>query len=154
MTRTLCSLAALAALTACTPKPEEPITNSPPSIEGARFAASLNIDLAKSEKNAAGLYWRDITPGTGDTVRVGQTVRVTYDGRFPDGSQFETNQYEFRLGSGRVIAGWDQGIVGMRVGGKRQLIIPASLGYQEIGSPPVIPPNAVLIFTIEMHEAK
>jgi len=103
----------------------------------------------------------DITVGTGTTAATGQTVRVYYTGWIYSttatdnkGSQFDANTaglgFSFALGTGFVIKGWDQGVVGMKVGGKRRLIVPPELGYGAAGSGGVIPGNATLIFEIEL----
>ena len=149
---------ALVLLTACTTKEPVVISNTPASIAEATFADSLEIDIEKFDTNAAGLYWRDLVTGQGAEVLAGQVVTAHYDGRLPDGSQFETsvggNPIRFPVGVGRVIPGWDQGLVGMKVGGKRMLIIPPDLAYGPAGSPPVIPPNATLVFTVEVVGAQ
>jgi peptidylprolyl isomerase len=138
-------------------EPEAPINNAPASIAEATFADSLEIDLAASTRHEAGLYWRDLVPGNGPAVESGQLVDVHYDGRLPDGSRFDASApgdpFTFRAGVGSVIAGWDLGVVGMRIGGTRQLIIPPELGYGPMGSGP-IPPNATLIFTVEVLAAR
>jgi FKBP-type peptidyl-prolyl cis-trans isomerase len=130
------------------------ISNTPASIAEATFADSLDIDLRDFQHNAAGLYWRDLEEGTGPVVRAGQVVTVNYDGRLPDGRQFDASDpgdpIQFPIGVRRVIDGWDQGVVGMKVGGKRVLIIPPGLGYGATGAGNVIPPNATLIFTVEV----
>lgn len=100
------------------------------------------------------LQTEDITVGTGDTARNGDTLTVHYIGSFLDGRVFESSYtsgrpYTFRLGTGAVIAGWDQGIPGMRVGGKRRLTIPPSLAYGASGSGP-IPPNTPIRFEVEL----
>jgi peptidylprolyl isomerase len=142
-------------LAACESAPPEAaeITNAPTAIATATFAPDLGIDLAHSEHSAAGLYWRDLVVGEGAVVEKGQQIDVYYDGHLPDGSRFEQTPlgrpFTFRVGVGQVIAGWDQGIVGMRVGGKRQLIIPPTLGYGPAASGP-IPANATLIFDVEV----
>lgn len=152
-------LLVLLTLAACSggDTPEAPIDNAPPSIAEASFAADLEVDIAASERNDAGLYWRDLRPGDGPVVQRGQLVEVYYDGRLPDGTQFDATKpgdpFRFPVGTGRVIAGWDMGIVGMRVGGKRQLIIPPTLGYGPMGSGP-IPPNGVMVFTVEVLDAR
>ena len=148
-------VALLAMLCLACARPDAPaeISNSPADLDTATFAASLGVDLEKSERNAAGLRWRDITVGEGVEVTRGQVIEVYYDGHLPDGTRFEQTPpgrpYTFRVGVGQVIAGWDQGIVGMRVGGKRQLIIPPTLGYGPSPNGP-IPGNATLIFDVEV----
>ncbi len=149
----------LIALAACggEPAPEAVIDNAPPDIATATFADELEVDIAASQRNDAGLYWRDLDPGTGPVVQRGQVVFVAYDGRLPDGTRFDAtgpdDPFSFPVGAGHVIAGWDQGIVGMRVGGKRQLIIPASLGYGPRGAGP-IPPGGVMVFTVEVLDVR
>lgn len=117
-------------------------------IESTTFAPALGVNLAASTKTASGLYIRDIRVGTGATLTAGQNVNVRYVGSFVNGTTFDSGTIPFQLGVGRVIKGWDEGLVGMKVGGSRQLIIPPSLAYGTSGSGP-IPPNAVLIFTVE-----
>lgn len=106
----------------------------------------------------SGLKYYDLVEGTGDAAAAGQTVVVNYTGWLEDGTQFDTSvgsatPFSFVLGQGRVIAGWDEGLVGMKVGGKRQLIIPAALGYGDSGSG-IIPGGATLIFEVELIEIK
>src|SRR6516225_12463149 len=103
-----------------------------------------------STASAALEYW-DIVVGTGATAVAGKPVKVHYTGWLTDGKKFDSSvdrgqPFEFTLGAGQVIKGWDEGVVGMKVGGKRQLTIPAVLGYGARGAPPVIPANAELIF--------
>ena len=118
-------------------------------IESTTFAPSLGVNLTASTKTASGLYYRDIVVGTGATVAVGQTVNVRYVGSFVNGTTFDAGTFPVSpVGGGKVIKGWDEGLVGMKIGGKRQLIIPPSLAYGASGSGP-IPPNTVLVFTVE-----
>jgi FKBP-type peptidyl-prolyl cis-trans isomerase FkpA len=105
------------------------------------------------------LIIEDTVIGTGATAAVGQTVSVHYTGMFPDGRKFDSSldrrqPFEFPLGDGAVIQGWDEGVQGMRVGGKRKLTIPPHLGYGTRGAGNVIPPNATLVFEVELLEVK
>lgn len=116
-------------------------------IESTTFAASLGVNLASSTKTPSGLYYRDIRVGTGATIVAGQNLNVKYSGALANGSVFDAGTFAFTI-PGQVIQGWNEGLLGMNVGGSRQLIIPPSLGYGAAGSGP-IPPNAVLVFTVE-----
>lgn len=121
------------------------------------FAPSLGIDLAKFTRRPSGLFVLDVAPGTGPEATAGKTVKVHYTGWTADGHQFETSRsgdpIEFPLGQSAVIAGWDEGIAGMKVGGKRRLVIPSAMAYGTAGSGPDIPPNSVLIFDVELVSA-
>jgi peptidylprolyl isomerase len=126
------------------------------TIEAATFAPSLGIDLSAAgwTRTATGLYYRTLASpaATAATVADGQRVSVRYTGWLASGAQFESSTYAFVLGSGAVIAGWDQGIVGMRVGERRQLLIPPALGYGDRPNGP-IPANSVLVFNVEVLSA-
>jgi FKBP-type peptidyl-prolyl cis-trans isomerase FkpA len=116
-------------------------------------------DLSGMTTTASGLEYKDTTVGTGAEAQTGQTVSVHYTGWLEDGTKFDSSRdsnqpFEFALGTGAVIPGWDEGIVGMKVGGTRLLRIPPELGYGASGYPPVIPPNATLIFEVELLETK
>lgn len=133
-------------------------TGPAPTLENEAWVSSLGVSLVTSTKLATGMYYRDITPGTGATVVAGQQLSVYYTGWLANGSQFgsnttDTTPFVFKLGAGVVIPGWDQGVPGMKVGGTRQLIIPASLGYGAQGSGP-IPPNSNLVFTVQVVSAQ
>jgi FKBP-type peptidyl-prolyl cis-trans isomerase FkpA len=102
-----------------------------------------------------GMEFIDIQVGTGDQALAGKLVTVHYTGWLTDGKKFDSSRdrnrpFDFQLGAGNVIRGWDEGVQGMRVGGQRRLIIPPSLGYGQRGAPGAIPPNATLIFDVEL----
>ena len=106
---------------------------------------------------SSGLIYDDVTMGSGDVAALGQTVSVHYTGWLPDGTKFDSSKdrnepFEFPLGAGYVIRGWDEGVQGMRVGGVRKLTIPPELGYGPRGAGGVIPPNATLVFEVELIE--
>jgi FKBP-type peptidyl-prolyl cis-trans isomerase len=106
-------------------------------------------------KTADGLQYWDIKVGAGPTAEKGQTVKVHYTGWLTNGQKFDSSvdrgqPFVFHLGAGQVIKGWDEGVAGMKVGGKRQLRIPPELGYGARGAGGVIPPNATLIFDVEL----
>lgn len=92
----------------------------------------------------------EIRPGTGAFAQAGNRVQIKYRGSFPDGKEFDSGSFGFTLGSGEVIAGFDLGVSGMSVGQKRKITVPPELGYGERGAPGAIPPNATLIFEIEL----
>lgn len=103
----------------------------------------------------SGLQYEDIVVGTGAEPRAGQTVQVHYTGTLVDGTKFDSSRdrnqpFSFPIGTGRVIKGWDEGVISMRVGGQRRLVIPPELGYGARGAGGVIPPNATLIFDVEL----
>ena len=110
---------------------------------------------------ASGLQYQDEVMGAGAVAKAGQTISVKYTGSLVGGKIFDSTDahggqpFEFQLGGGQVIKGWDEGVAGMKVGGKRKLIIPASLGYgaQDVGNG-LIPPNSTLIFEVELVSIK
>lgn len=104
---------------------------------------------------SSGLIIEEIVEGSGDTAAAGQTVSVHYTGWLTDGSKFDSSKdrndpFDFPLGGRQVIAGWDEGVQGMKVGGTRKLTIPPNLGYGARGASGVIPPNATLVFEVEL----
>jgi len=105
--------------------------------------------------SASGLIIEEILTGEGDEAKAGDTVRVHYTGWLSDGGKFDSSvdrdePFAFPLGRGHVIRGWDEGVAGMRVGGRRKLTIPPDLGYGACGAGGVIPPNATLVFEVEL----
>lgn len=126
--------------------------------ESISFAPALQVDLAAMERTSTGVYYRDLVVGEGSQVRRGQRVAVHYAGFLPDGTQIDAAAapappLEFQLGEGTVIRGWESGMVGMRAGGQRQLVIPAAQAYgrRQVGR---VPPNATLVFVIKLVSAR
>ena len=110
---------------------------------------------AQVVETATGLGYVDLVEGTGARPKSGDTVSVHYTGWLKSGKKFDSSvdrgsPFEFPVGKGRVIKGWDEGVISMKVGGKRKLIIPAHLGYGDSGAGGVIPPGATLIFEVEL----
>jgi FKBP-type peptidyl-prolyl cis-trans isomerase FkpA len=118
------------------------------------------VFLIISDSGGGGeLQYADLTVGTGKEAKAGDFVIVHYTGRLANGKKFDSSvdrdePFTFQLGMGKVIKGWDQGVAGMKEGGKRKLIIPPELGYGAKGFPPDIPPNAQLIFEVELLKVK
>ena len=107
----------------------------------------------------SGLKFEDTTVGGGAIASQGQTVSVHYTGWLENGTKFDSSKdrnepFEFKLGAGMVIRGWDQGVAGMKVGGTRTLVIPSELGYGARGAGGAIPPNATLLFDVELLDVK
>ncbi len=119
------------------------------------FAPELNVDLSAMTRTASGLYLQDLPAGSGDEAVAGTTVSVHYEGWLPNGTKFDSSRdrneaFVFLLGAGSVIGGWDEGVVSMRVGGMRKLVIPPHLAYGAAGAGSAIPGNATLVFDIEL----
>ena len=122
------------------------------TVLGTTYAGSLQVDVNQLTELAAGVYVRDLVDGTGDEAAVGSIVRVAYAGWLADGTQFDSGQnFQFQVGGGQVILGWDRGIQGIRVGGVRQLVLSPNVAYGLCGIGP-IPGNAVLVFEVELIE--
>jgi len=125
---------------------------------GQQAQADALREASDSRGNLNRMVVDDITIGTGPVVQTGDTVRVHYAGRLQDGTEFDNSKkrgapIEFTIGEGRVIPGWEEGLIGMQVGGERILVIPPEKAYGERGVGP-IPPNATLVFAVELVEIK
>ena len=133
-------------------------SSAPASIAGTAFSPELAVDTTTMTPIRGGGWYRDLQVGSGPEAMRGQTIGVYYIGMFPNGTEFDVTRApeapaRIRLGSGQVIAGWDRGIPGMRVGGQRLLVLPPSLAYGSSGNAR-IPPNSVLVFLIELVEVR
>jgi FKBP-type peptidyl-prolyl cis-trans isomerase len=125
------------------------------SARAGEAAAGPSKTTGKGTKTASGLQYWDLKKGTGAVAKAGATVKVHYTGWLTDGKKFDSSvdrnePFEFKLGAGMVIPGWDEGVAGMKIGGKRQLRIPPDLGYGARGAGGAIPPNATLVFDVEL----
>ncbi len=136
----------------------KPVLRPGPTVETTPFSAALNVDLSRMTKTKDGAYYRDLEVGTGAVLRGSEEVKVRYTGWLSKGVQFETSKPEdppltIPLGGRNAIKGLVEGLAGMRVGGRRQLVIPPELGYgsERTG---VIPGDAVLVFDIRILSAK
>jgi FKBP-type peptidyl-prolyl cis-trans isomerase len=130
-------------------------SDSKPNTSNAPSTASPMKVTGQPTTTASGLQYWDIVVGTGATAVPGNTVKVHYSGFLTTGAKFDSSRdrgepFSFALGTGQVIKGWDEGVAGMKVGGQRQLRIPPQLGYGAAGAGGVIPPNATLIFDVEL----
>lgn len=139
------ALAALVTAQTAAPKGAQPVrprTNAPTRVTG------------DGVKTASGLQYWDIKAGIGAEAKKGDHVKVHYTGWLTTGKKFDSSvggkPFEFRIGNGDVIKGWEEGVAGMKIGGKRQLRIPPDLAYGQQGYPGAIPPNATLIFDIQL----
>jgi FKBP-type peptidyl-prolyl cis-trans isomerase len=127
--------------------------------KGAASAGDFAVDSALLTRTGSGLQYQDVTVGDGAEAAEGKVAVVHYTGWLTDGTKFDSSRdrgepFSFPLGAGQVIPGWDEGVAGMKVGGRRKLVIPANLGYGDAGAPPVIPPSATLVFDVELLDLK
>ena len=136
------------------PNPVTPVASAPAAVSAEPAASAAPAPAGSA---VATLLKEDVKVGTGPAAAAGDTVRVHYTGTLLNGTKFDSSRdrnepFEFALGQGQVIKGWDEGVAGMKKGGKRKLTIPSEKAYGKRGSPPVIPPDAPLIFDVELVE--
>ena len=151
------------------PQEEEPVTvTKEPTAAAEKPAANPHGDNPHGEKPKdpekpkepeKPLEKKDLTVGKGPEAKAGDFISVHYVGTLTDGKEFDASRkhgkpFDFQLGQGNVIKGWDEGVKGMKPGGKRKLVIPPSMAYGDRGAPPVIPPGATLVFEVELLEIK
>jgi peptidylprolyl isomerase len=160
---TIIALAAAALAVAGCGGSKKAETSTPGSVALPAEASDINVKPAVPKPEGeppTGLQSRDVVQGNGDTAESGDQVTVQYVGvSWSTGEQFDASwdrgqPFPFRLGAGEVIPGWDQGVAGMREGGRRQLVIPPDLAYGPQGQPPVIGPNETLVFVVDLVKVK
>ena len=150
------------------PQENAPVSDPSTSLEAEKVPATPIVTTKENKDmqpekitTATGLTIETLAQGTGNPAVAGDTVVVNYTGRLENGTTFDSNvdpkfnhvePFGFKLGEGRVIAGWEQGVLGMKVGEKRRLTIPSDLGYGARGAGALIPPNATLVFDVEVTD--
>ena len=151
-------LAGAALIAACreAPPPTPAVSGDPAELT---FAPELHVKLDSAELRPSGLYVHDVVVGTGPVADSMTTVEVHYTGWLANGQKFDGSRdrnetLAFTVGIGQVIGGWDEGVRGMKVGGKRLLVVPPRLGYGDIGSAPMIPRMATLVFEVELMKIR
>lgn len=173
--RTILAAFAVAGLVACGGDAEQAADAAPaeePSMETAapidvtpealatvatEYSPDVNVDLSLMTMLEGGLYIEDILPGEGSEAVPGDSLRLNYTGWLPDGTMFDSSldgdpPIGFVLGAGRLIKGWDEGVVGMKVGGRRRLVIPPGMAYGASGRGAIIPPMSTLVFVVDLVE--
>jgi peptidylprolyl isomerase len=159
----LCAVLAAIAVAGCqeSKTTEQSATSTSASATTTTPPASTVSGATEGEERTlpGGLKLIDVKVGSGPMAEIGNTVAVHYTGRLTDGTKFDSSldsgePIRFPLGTDQIIQGWNEGIKGMRVGGKRKLTIPPAMGYGERGYPPVIPPNSTLVFDVELVDVK
>jgi FKBP-type peptidyl-prolyl cis-trans isomerase len=127
----------------------DPVNTDPPT-----FAPELGINLDNMVHTQSGLFYMDVQEGTGDVALAGWEVAVQFTGWLPDGTQFDSSvegePFRFVTGFNQVIIGFDEGVMGMKVGGIRRMVLPPFIAYGIAGRPPAVPPNSWLVFEVEL----
>ncbi len=136
-----------------------PITAAAPAMAQGSGPSDFPADGKYQVTTPSGLQYTDVKVGSGATPKTGQDVTVHYAGYLVDGTKFDASKdhggpFTFTIGEGQVIKGWDEGVMGMKIGGERQLRIPSDLGYGSRGAGASIPPNATLLFDVELLGVK
>lgn len=146
------------AVTACSQPPAATASSAPQAavadpedVTHTVFDPSLNVHLDSMVRRPSGLYVQDLVTGTGAVAALGRNVVVQYVGWLPNGKRFDGSEITVTLGTNKTIRGWEEGLLGMRAGGKRRLVIPPHLGYGPKATGE-IPPNAVLVFEMEVTQ--
>lgn len=149
----------LAAVAAGCPAGDRPAPRPDDPVHRATYAPELGVNLDEMTRTPSGLYYQDLAEGTGEPAEPGDHVVVHYTGWLTNGQQFDSSRdreepFDFTLGAQQVIPGWDEGVAGMREGGRRKLVIPPELGYGDQGAGFVIPPRSTLVFDVELLEVR
>lgn len=143
-----------------TPGTAGPPAQPPVDLTSVPDTTTIDGKTVKLQSFKDGLKYYDIKVGTGKSPKIGQTVSVQYTGTLLDGTKFDSSYdhggqpIDFPIGVGQVIKGWDEGVPPMKIGGKRRLVVPGNLAYGENSPTPAIPPNATLVFDIELVAVK
>ncbi len=150
------SLLALVGMTGCASAGLPPGPDVEP--EDAVYSEELDIDFSRMERTSGGLWIEVVTEGVGRQAVRGREAVIHFVGFLPDGTMIDSSlngdPYAFELGSGEVIRAWNEGIVGMKVGGRRRLVVRPSLGYGGRGKPPTVPPRTILVFDIQLMDVR